>query len=178
MSSNSLSAKQIYQLFLMLDKEMASSDAIGELYVVGGAVMCLVLKARPATKDIGAHFVPTKLIRDAALRIAEQKGLPKDWLNDGVKGFLGPTGEYDTYLELEHLRVYTAKPEYLLALKVAAMRIGEGFQDLEDVRYLLRYLNIRLYQQAIDCVASYISIDRLPQKSLYALEEILSSYSQ
>ena len=42
-----------------------------ELYLYGGAVMCLSLRAREATHDIDALFVPKadvqKLIRDIAL---------------------------------------------------------------------------------------------------------------
>ena len=53
------------------------------------------------------------------------------------------------------------------------MRIGEGFQDEADVRYLLRYLNIRSYAQAMETITAYIDIRSLPQKTMYALEEML-----
>ena len=50
---------------------------------------------------------------------------PNSWLNDAVKSYLSPRGEYDPYLELEHLRVFVAQPAYLLAMKCVAMRLGE-----------------------------------------------------
>ena len=56
---------------------------------------------------------------------------------------------FDAYLELTNLKVYCAQPEYLLAMKCLAMRIGREFHDEADVRYLLRYLNIEVYQ---DCL--------------------------
>ena len=174
MSRNtSLTKNEILELLQLLDGELAKTGVIGELHLVGGAVMCLVLEARPATKDLDAYFRPTQEIRDAAARIARSRDLPDDWLNDAVKGFLGEKGDWSLFLELDHLHVYVATPEYLLALKAAAMRIGEGFQDEEDVRYLLRYLNIRNYEQALEIITSYIDLRSLPQKTLYALEEML-----
>src|SRR5688572_32616472 len=54
------------------------------------------------------------------------------WLNDAVKGYLSPRGDFDPYLELPHLRVFTARPKYLLAMKSASMRLGAEFHDLRS----------------------------------------------
>jgi hypothetical protein len=169
-----LSKEQILELLQLLDSELANQEAVGELHLVGGAVMCLALDARPATKALDAYFKPTQIIRDAVAKIAKLKHLPTDWLNDAVKGFLGDKSDWSLFLDLDHLKVYVATPEYLLALKAAAMRIGEGFQDLEDIRYLIRHLNIQSYKQALDVITRYIDLERLPQKTLYALEELLA----
>ena len=40
-------------------------------------------------------------------------------------------------------------------MKCAAMRLGEEFQDLDDVRFLLRYLNIEGVDQALSMVTQY-----------------------
>ena len=73
-------------------------------------------------------------------------GCPPDWLNDAVKGYLSDRGDFHPYLESSNLRVLTAAPEYLLAMKCMAMRLGEEFHDEDDVRFLLRYLNLTDYQ--------------------------------
>ena len=99
--------------------------------------------------------------------------LPETWLNDAVKGFLSPRGEFDPYLELRHLRVFTARPEYLLAMKCASMRLGAEFHDLDDVRYLLRYLNISSVDTALEIVRRYFDEKLLPPKTRLALEELL-----
>ena len=168
-----LSAEDIRRLFGMLNEELATEDAQGELQLVGGAVMCLVMDARPATRDVDALFRPTRLVREAAARVADRAGVPRGWLNDGVKGFLGSKGEFDPYLELSHLRVLTATPEYLLAMKCAAMRLGEEFQDLDDVRFLLRYLGISNAEQAMAVVTRYFDASQIPPKTRSALEELL-----
>ena len=106
----------------------------GELYLAGGAVMCLVFKARPSTRDVDGYFEPAAKLREAARRVALKAGVKEDWLNDGVKGYLSEKGSFNPYLELSHLKVFTARPDYLLAMKCLAMRIGEEFHDLDDIR--------------------------------------------
>ena len=168
-----LTKADIQRLFELLDEELASTPAIGELYLVGGAVMCLAFDARPATRDVDAYFEPTALIREAAGRVAARVGAPIDWLSDAVKGYLSPQGDFNPYLELPHLRVFVATPEYLLAMKVASMRLGEEFHDLDDVRYLLRYLNVTSAAEALAIVTRYFDESVLLPKSRLALEELL-----
>jgi hypothetical protein len=163
----------IERLLRMLDSELAKDGVIGEVYLVGGAVMCLVLDARPATRDVDAFFKPTQIIRQAAARVAVRAGVPENWLNDSVKGFLSPRGDFAPYLELESLRVFTAEPHYLFAMKCAAMRLGEEFHDLDDVRYLLRHLDITTAEQALAVVARYFDEKQLAPKTRLVLEELL-----
>ena len=129
--------------------------------------------ARDATRDVDAWFRPARLVREAAARVAAHANVPEDWLNDAVKGFLSPRGTFDDYLELPHLRVFVAQPSYLLAMKCAAMRLGEEFHDVDDVRYLLRYLNITAAAEAMDLVTMYFDASQLPPKTRFALEELL-----
>lgn len=170
-----LTKSDIHRLFELLDAELEAEDAEGELYLVGGAVMCLALDARASTADVDAVFKPTGVIREAAARVAARAGVPSDWLNDAVKGFLSPRGDFAPYLELQRLRVFVAAPTYLLAMKCAAMRLGEEFHDLEDVRYLLRYLNISTAEDALAVVTSYFDENQLQPKTRLALQELLSS---
>jgi hypothetical protein len=156
-----------------LNAELAAEDVQGELYLVGGAVMCLALDAREATRDVDAFFRPTRLIREAAARVASRAGVPDSWLNDAVKGYLGTRGEYDSYLELGHLRVFTARPAYLLAMKCAALRLGEEFHDLDDVRFLLRFLNVANVEEALAIVRRYFDEQHILPKTRLALEELL-----
>ncbi len=168
-----LSREQILRLFERLDEELAREGAEGELYLVGGAVMCLALEARDATRDVDGVFRPSRLVREAARRVAAKAGVPESWLNDAVKGYLSPRGSFDRYLELPHLQVFVAHPAYLLAMKCAAMRLGEEFHDLDDVRFLLRYLDLSTVDEALAVVTRYFDEDRLPPKTRLALEELL-----
>jgi hypothetical protein len=168
-----LTRSDILRLFDRLDAELASAEAEGELYLVGGAVLCVALRARDASRDIDAFFKPAKVVREAALRVAAKEGVPDTWLNDAVKGFLSPRGDFRAFLDLPHLRVFVAQPAYLLAMKCAAMRLGEEFQDLDDVRFLLRYLDITTVEQALAVVTRYFDETQLKAKTRLALEELL-----
>jgi len=168
-----LTKADIRRLLELLDAELAAQQVTGELYLVGGAVMCVALDAREATRDVDAFFRPTRQIREAAARVAAKAGVPDGWLNDAVKSYLSPRGTYDPWLELGHLRVFVAQPAYLLAMKCAALRLGEEFHDLDDVRYLLRYLNVSTPDDALAIVRDYFDDRHLPPKTRLALEELL-----
>ena len=173
MTAVKLTKADILRLFELLDSELAAQEVVAELYLVGGAVLCLALDAREATRDVDAFFRPAKIVREAAARAAARAGVPDSWLNDAVKGYLSPRGDYDPYLELEHLRVFVARPEYLLAMKCAALRLGAEFHDLDDVRYLLRYLNVSTLEEALAIVLRYFDEEHLHPKTRLALEELL-----
>ncbi len=174
MTSHRLTKADIDRLLLLLEADLAAHDVEAELYLVGGAVMCLVFGARASTKDVHAYFKPTRIVREAAARVAAAAGLDPNWLNDAVKGYLDPRGEFDRYLELPHLRVFVAHPRYLFALKCAALRLGEEFHDVDDVRYLLRYLDVRSVEEALAIVTRYVDEDRLLPKTRLVLEGLLS----
>lgn len=166
-------SRDILRAFDLLNDELRAAETKGELFIVGGAVMCLAYAARPSTQDVDGYFQPARQIREAAARVAARSGFPRDWLNDGVKGFLSDRGGFTPFLELDHLRVMIAQPEYLLAMKCLSFRIGAEFHDEDDVRYLLRHLDIDSYNQALAIIVRYYPLDRFPQKTLYALSELL-----
>jgi Nucleotidyltransferase of unknown function (DUF6036) len=168
-----LTERDIRRLFGLLNEELRRAGTEGELFLVGGAVMCLAYAARPSTQDVDAVFRPARQVREAAARVAVQAGVQPDWLNDGVKGFLSERGEFRAFLELDHLRVMVAQPEYLLAMKCLALRIGAESHDEDDVRYLLRHLDIGTYDRAIAVITRFYPLERFPQKTLYALGELL-----
>lgn len=168
-----LTQSDIRRLFELLSAELRQARICGELYLVGGAVMCLAHNARPSTADVDALFRPAAEVRAAAARAAAKAKLPADWLNDAVKGYLSPEAAFAPFLELDHLKIMVATPQYLLAMKCLAMRIGAEFHDEADVRFLLRLLEIGSYQQALKVIGAYYPLERFPQKTLYALEELL-----
>ncbi|EKD41582.1 MAG: hypothetical protein ACD_73C00644G0002 [uncultured bacterium] len=170
--------KEILRLFQLLNEELASLSIKGQVYLVGGAVMCLVFKARPSTKDVDGFFEPTSKIRQAVARVALKAGVDENWLNDGVKGFLSNKGTFDPYLELGNLSVFVARADYLLAMKCLAMRLGEEFHDLEDVRYLIRNLNLVTYDQVLEVITRYYPLEQTPQKTLYALEDLVDGKNE
>lgn len=58
-------------------------------------------------------------------------------------------------------------------MKCLAMRLGAEFHNENDVRFLLRLLDIRSYENAVAIIERYYPLDRFPQETLYALAELL-----
>lgn len=164
-------------LFLLhrLHDKLEKKKIKAELYLVGGAVMCLVFETRPSTKDIDSYFLPQEKLRPIIRDIAREENIAEGWLNDSVKGFLSEHGKFANFLDLKFLKVFTAEPHYLLAMKCLAMRLGPEFNDEDDIRYLLRHLNIETVAKALEVIAAYYPLDKFPQKSFYALEDILKN---
>ncbi len=136
-----------------------------------------MLARREQRRDLVANLFPGVDECSVSVRVAVEGGVDEHWLNDGVKGYLSERGSFSEYLELSNLKVFCADANYLLAMKCLAMRIGEEFQDLDDIRYLLRHIGIRNYDDALEVITKYYPLDRFPQKTIYALEELLENAS-
>ncbi len=119
--------------------EMAAQEGRTiDLLVIGGAVMAVHFRAREATADVDAVFEPPQETRQWAERVAEEKGWPSDWLNDGAKGYLNQKSAGPVLHESVGIRVTSAAIPHLLALKLMAWRDDVDFNDatrlLEDLR--------------------------------------------
>lgn len=167
------SRAEILELLHELNTELARRGVIGQVQLAGGAVMCLVFRARGATRDIDAAFEPASVVLEASLAIAERRRLPDSWLNDAVKGYLSDHGTFDSFLELDHLRVFVADARYMLAMKILAFRTGEGYRDEEDVRYLVRHLDLTRYADAETILAAYYPLEGYPAHALDAVRELI-----
>ncbi len=168
-----LSTPRIRELFASLNEELGKRKIRGEAYLAGGAVMCLVFQARPATKDIDALLLPATEMRLAAKAVAEREGLSSDWLNDAVKGFFSERGAFEVFEDLSNLRIYVPQSGYLLAMKCLALRLGEEFHDLQDVAVLVRELGLRSIEEAESILGQYYDLARYPAKARYVLEELI-----
>lgn len=150
---NTLSRETILRAFQDLSDELARTGTTGELCLLGGTVMVLAFAARPSTKDVDAIFQPTQTIRAAAQIVAQANGLPPHWLNDAAKGFL--SARHETIQaglpQFPNLRLTMPTPEYLLAMKCMASRIG-----------------------AVDVVTAYYPKDRVPVKAQYLVEGLFA----
>lgn len=174
MTPYALSKADILRLLHALNDELRAANVKGQVNLAGGAVMCLAFGTRPSTRDVDASFEPSVAVLDAALRVAAREGVRDTWLNDAVKGYMSDRGSFVPFLDLSHLKVFCASPEYMLAMKCLAMRIGEGFRDEEDVRYLVRNLGLRDLDAAREILGRYYPLAEYPETALLALEELIS----
>jgi len=60
-----------------------------EIAIYGGSALMLTYDWRLATQDVDAVFEADRaIIRRLAVEIGQENGWERDWVNDGVKGFL------------------------------------------------------------------------------------------
>src|SRR3977135_2318573 len=147
-TGSALTREAILRALGTLSEELGKQGVTGELCLFGGTVMVLAFTARLSTKDVDALFQPTQLIRELARRIAQEQGLPADWLNDGVKGYVSARHETTAgnLPQFPHLRLTMPVPEYLLAMKCMAARLGGTTgepSDMPDIIFLIRHLRLQ-----------------------------------
>jgi hypothetical protein len=138
--------------------------------------MYQALSASPSTAHIDAMFRPASVVRDAARAIATRMAVPQDWVQRSVRDLLGAGARLQqSYLELSHLRVFAPLPEYVLAMKCAAMRLGEDFREMDDIRYVLRAMNVASAEEALGFVTRYFTERQLPADTRERLSDLLGS---
>lgn len=168
-----LTRERIESLFEKLNDALRQRDEIGEIGVVGGAVMCLVYNARAATKDVDAIFEPAAIIRDIARSIAESESLPSNWLNDAAKGYILPGFIKQEVMTLSNLRVWAPEPRYMLAMKCISARWDSS--DRDDVIFLIKFLKLTKPREVFEIIEAYYPKNRIPPKTQFLIEELLNS---
>jgi hypothetical protein len=122
-------------------------------------------------------------MRQAVAELAEEKGWPPGWFNDGVKGWpserdADPAAKslFKTYPSEDRpgLRVFTASPRYLFAMKCLAMRIGGVGepQDRSDIEALARAIGVTTAKEALEIVSQYYPKSHISPKTQFGIEEI------
>ncbi len=164
-----MTAEEIEQYLTELNDELCRSEVIGEICLYGGAVMCLVFKARPATKDVDAIFQPVKYIRRAAKIIAGRHNLNIDWLNFAVKMFV-VSHEKRILFDLPCLKVFVPESDYLLAMKILAARADTS--DLDDIKFLIENLKLGSVGEVLEIMRNYYPHKRIKPETIFLLEEL------
>jgi hypothetical protein len=155
-----------------LGEKLAARGVTGEILIVGGAYMLLVLRNREATRDIDAYFDKDRdAIREAVAEVARERALPGDWLNDAVKGFMRTKPRRtDLWASYPGLNLYVPDPEYIFAMKAEAARVGTS--DIDDLKALIKKLKIADVQAALTVVERYVPSGLRSMRTQLTLEAI------
>jgi hypothetical protein len=169
----------LLQLLGALNEQLKRKDITAEICIVGGAAMIIAFGSRESTEDIDALLLKPSSVREAIRQVAENKGLPENWLNDGAKGFAsGEQTEMTELLNLSHLRVISPSPEYILAMKCIAARTGLDKGDKADAKFLVNHLGLKSTEQVLRVVEKFYPRTRIPAKTQYFVEEIVNELNQ
>ena len=171
-----LNKDELIKYLKILGEKLAKEDIEGEIILTGGAVMCLVHSARDMTKDIDALYEPKSDINRLVESMATEYDLPKDWLNDSVKGFMNENVETQEFVQYENLKISAVTPDYLLAMKLLSSRV-EG-QDYNDIKYLFRKLGIKKLSEAEQIIERFFPISSVLPKTQYVIEQYLEEIGE
>jgi predicted nucleotidyltransferase len=158
-----------------------------DLAIYGGSCLILVSNFRLSSEDVDAVALNDQaFVNEAARVIASRRQWPNDWLNDGVRTYLSPAAQDDVAHELfatypdeqrPGLRVYVPTPEYMLAMKLMAMRVETGDQkDFEDIMNLMQVVGLKAKMEIIDFAAQFYPEARLSGKLRLALDDLWRAY--
>jgi hypothetical protein len=153
-----------------LASRLERSGIDGRVYVVGGAPMLLAHGADRATRDIDAVFEPTTQMRRAIAMVADDLGLPDDWLNDAVKGFVpGTDPESVPVLRRPGLEVAAASARFMLGMKLLAARVE---RDTDDILALAAILGLHTSAEVLEVVTSLYPIDLIHPRTRFLVQEL------
>jgi len=157
-----------------LDEIGAAAVAAGatlDLAVYGGSALMLASSFRYSSEDVDVAEISKpwpRWLADVVEQIATRRGWSPDWLSDAVQFHLSPLAtiagdhlEYGTFPRGTGqcgVRVFVPSAEYMLALKLKAMRINDpvkGEQETADVRNLIAAANVPDADAAIAILARY-----------------------
>ncbi len=119
-----------------------------------------------------------------AAEVAARRGWPRDWLNDGVRVYLSPGVEgvarhhelFRAYPSEQEpgLRVFVPSAEYVLAMKLMAMRIDPGGEKLDttDIVNLLKVVGLKSEEDAIGFAAGFYPEARISGRLRLGIREL------
>jgi len=185
----SLTASLIEDVLSELANLARDEGKVIDLAIYGGGALCLVSNFRIATRDLDAVADDDgqRVIERLAKVVAERRRWSPDWLNDDVFPFLSDsvTGLNDHHsfvrsYPCEHapgLRVFVPTAEYILAMKLMAMRIDDGSarKDRGDIVNLMSIVGISTKDDALSFLMTFYPEARVSAKVALGLDELFTS---
>ena len=162
-----LTRGEIEDLITALGERCDARGIHVEMFLVGGAAMALAYSRERTTRDLDAIFEPKQLVYEQARRLADERGLPPDWLNDGVKALVSDQLEPQVIFASTGISVVVASPDYLFAMKAAAARQEA---DTEDLLTLAAILHIDTASAAFAMIERFYEPSRLSAKSQFFIQ--------
>ena len=167
---------------------LAKGDRL-ELLIYGGSALLIASNFRFSTEDVDAHDVTQNQpdwLQEEISAIATKNNWSADWLNDAVNFHLSPLASK----KIDHvefgsfprgpgpygLDVLVPTAEYMLALKLKAMRILDpvkGQQEAKDILNLMQVSDIKTPEAAITTLKKYFPKSASsPEKQLFLLKHL------
>jgi len=174
-------AGRLRYLFGEIGRRLRERRQVAEIAVFGGSALVLTFDYREATRDI--DYVPLvadpRALEEVASEIGQQENLPENWLNDAVRIFTSDTPDYRLVGDFPDgkpgLRVYSASPRYLLAMKIMSMRSSLETNDVLDVWNLIDACGVRNAEEAAALTKEFFPSKDIPRRNQLLLEDVFEA---
>lgn len=139
---------------------LARQRRMADIAIYGGAAILLQFEATFVTGDVDATVEGGDhgALIQATHVVADRHGWLRSWFSEAVANYVSDTkaiGFHAAYPSEERpgLRVYLAKPDYLLAMKLRALRLGS--RDEADATLLARDTGIATEDAMLELLRTY-----------------------
>lgn len=167
-----LSRRRMLDALGRLGDELARRGVVGEINLIGGAVLVVEHELRESTRDLDAASVrPHQQVLEAAAVVAHEMGLPRGWLNEQAAMFAPRTADWRRSDVFDHpnLRLFVIEASQLLAMKALAGRPT----DLEDLVFLIGEVGARTTDDVEQLVARHFPGEQLGERQRLVLDEAI-----
>jgi len=161
---------ELERAFTALGERLARRGIVADVFVVGGAAMALAYDANRVTRDVDARFMPHGIVHEEAMRVAEELGLPRWWLNEQASVYISGKDDAGKRRVFDHpgLRVMAASPHHIFAMKALAART----RDVDDLRLLADITGIESADDALQICADFYPDEPISARSAAVLREL------
>jgi hypothetical protein len=185
-----LTAERLAEAFNGLGQIAHDAGRVIDVAVYGGSCLTLVSNFRISTRDVDAvAAVDQRFLDSAAQTVGARLSLPRDWLNDGVRTYLSPRVEgfeqhtlFRTYPneQTPGLRIFVPTAEYMLAMKLMALRIEPQAErlDLEDIINLMQVIGLKEKADIVEFAARFYPEARTSARLALSVEHLWNEYSR
>lgn len=161
---------QLLDAFDRIGAAARQNGTVLHIAVYGGSALMLASNFRFSSEDVDVAELPRpwpRWLAQVVEDISRERGWSPDWLNDAVSVHLsaqatlaGDHLEFASFPRQQEpgLVVYVPTAEYMLALKLKAIRVLDpvkGPQEAEDLRNLMRAAAVTSVEQALAILARF-----------------------
>jgi hypothetical protein len=160
-----------------LGQILREREVTGEIAVFGGAAIVLGFGFREGTRDVDALVLEAHgQVMQAAQQVGEELRLPPNWLNEQATIYLSKRRDFRWFRTYPSegqfgLRVLVASPQYLLAMKLLALRLYS--EDVGDIVRLARQLNRTTEEGLLQLLRQYYPEEKISTEKLVEIRDLV-----
>jgi hypothetical protein len=145
-----------------LARHLEAIESEVEFYSIGGTLMWQAFPARPRSANPRDLLLP---VPDLVAAFLDARGLARAWIVEAVHGLRG----VHRWIDIPRITAFEPPLGYALAMKLGCLPAPPSAADLDDLRFLLRSLNVGTEEAALSAVAPYLADRHVPAHAKAAL---------